>query len=297
LQRPQVPEYRDFTSLLERAVERLQRAAEERGGYIARIDSASKPVVVVGDIHGDYYSFSVALKLAEEAGALESGVIVFLGDYVDRGPPEGQVAVVAEIASLIDSLGPERVVALRGNHEPPEGLEPFPHDYGDALASVYGESRANEAYALSRRLFDSMPHAAIAEGKAVFLHGGLPVSGFELGVEGYLAANREPWSNFVEILWNDPTDEPIKYVDSPRGIGYLFGREITEKALQVIGAKRVVRGHEAAEEGYKVNHDGLVLTLFSRLGPPYYNAAAAALACPSLEDLASNPLSCIRRWR
>ena len=37
----------------------------------------------------------------------------------------------------------------------------------------------------------------------------------------------------------------------------------------------IVRGHEPAYSGYKWNHDGRVLTLFSRIGPPYMNPARA----------------------
>jgi protein phosphatase len=39
----------------------------------------------------------------------------------------------------------------------------------------------------------------------------------------------------------------------------------------------LIRGHEPSEEGYKINHNGKVLTLFSRKGEPYFNAQAAYL--------------------
>ena len=40
------------------------------------------------------------------------------------------------------------------------------------------------------------------------------------------------------------------------------------------------RGHEPVGEGFKINHDGKVLTLFSRKGPPYFNKHAAYLDFP-----------------
>jgi protein phosphatase len=39
----------------------------------------------------------------------------------------------------------------------------------------------------------------------------------------------------------------------------------------------LIRGHEPSAEGYKNNHHGKVLTLFSRKGEPYYNTQAAYL--------------------
>jgi protein phosphatase len=39
----------------------------------------------------------------------------------------------------------------------------------------------------------------------------------------------------------------------------------------------LIRGHEPAELGYKINHAGKVLTLFSRKGEPYFNSRGAFL--------------------
>jgi protein phosphatase len=42
----------------------------------------------------------------------------------------------------------------------------------------------------------------------------------------------------------------------------------------------LIRGHEPCPEGFKINHDGKVLTLFSRKGSPYFNKYAAYLDTP-----------------
>jgi protein phosphatase len=67
---------------------------------------------------------------------------------------------------------------------------------------------------------------------------------------------------------------------SPRGIGKLFGKKVTEEVLRRLQVKILIRGHEANNEGFKINHDGKVLTLFSRKGAPYYNRFGAYLQMP-----------------
>lgn len=67
---------------------------------------------VIGDLHGDLLALRA---LWTQLPALDaSDRVVFLGDYVDRGPDSaGVIAFVRELASR----GPAAVVALRGNHE------------------------------------------------------------------------------------------------------------------------------------------------------------------------------------
>jgi protein phosphatase len=67
---------------------------------------------------------------------------------------------------------------------------------------------------------------------------------------------------------------------SPRGAGKFFGKSVTETILKKIGVKVLIRGHEQCENGFKLNHDGKVLTLFSRKGTPYFNAYGAYLQLP-----------------
>jgi len=66
----------------------------------------------IGDIHGDLQALDTLLA---RLPALDTDdTLVFLGDYVDRGPDSA--GVVARLRALATSC-PARVVALRGNHE------------------------------------------------------------------------------------------------------------------------------------------------------------------------------------
>lgn len=66
----------------------------------------------IGDIHGDTQQLFKLLSCFPELD--EEDTLVFLGDYVDRGPNSARV--VDYVRTLGDHI-PARVVALRGNHE------------------------------------------------------------------------------------------------------------------------------------------------------------------------------------
>lgn len=66
----------------------------------------------IGDVHGD---LDALRTLLHRLPAMDrSDTIVFLGDYVDRGPHSAEVV---ELVRALGGLTPARVVALRGNHE------------------------------------------------------------------------------------------------------------------------------------------------------------------------------------
>jgi serine/threonine protein phosphatase 1 len=66
----------------------------------------------VGDIHGDLDALERVFSAMPELEADDT--VVFVGDYVDRGPKSAQV--IAFIRKL-SKKGPAKVIALRGNHE------------------------------------------------------------------------------------------------------------------------------------------------------------------------------------
>lgn len=67
---------------------------------------------VIGDIHGDVAALESVLSQLQPLG--EEDTVVFLGDYVDRGPhPRG---VVERVRRFVEE-SPTHTVTLRGNHE------------------------------------------------------------------------------------------------------------------------------------------------------------------------------------
>lgn len=95
---------------------------------------------VFGDIHGDSDALETVLARLPALGADDT--LVFLGDYLDRGPHS---AAVVERVRTLPSRTAARVVALRGNHEDgwlraidqgwPEFVMPLPNGCLDTLRS------------------------------------------------------------------------------------------------------------------------------------------------------------------
>jgi protein phosphatase len=265
--------------------------AEVKGGVVLLKGCENKPLIVIGDIHGDVDTLRRIREMFLDSRG-KSSLIIFLGDYVDRGSPEGQVETIVEMHSIASEFK-GNVVFMRGNHEPPPGLEPHPHDYPKALMSIYGSSSGLRLYEASRRLFESLFHAVVVKGAVLAVHGGPPTIGFTNDVFEYLAWDRSGEA-FIEILWNDPYETDVERLPNPRGLGSLWGRPVTRRALSATGTKAIVRAHEPALYGFKFNHGRKVITIFSRKGAPYGNISAAVAVCERARDLAFHPEVCIK---
>jgi diadenosine tetraphosphatase ApaH/serine/threonine PP2A family protein phosphatase len=270
----------EFTRLVEEAAQLL---AKEDGlvgsfnvlGRLVKIKPLGE-AIIVGDLHGDLESL---IHILEETNILQKmnqkkkAVLIFLGDYGDRG---SHSAEVYHVVLKLKLLFPQHVILMRGNHEGPEDLLASPHDLPMQFHAKFGEKWGN-AYSKIRELFEHLYNAVLVEKRYLIIHGGLPPQAKTIEDLAY-AHNKHPKQGLLEdMLWSDP-NEAIKGVyESPRGAGKLFGENITNEVLRRFNVKILIRGHEPSGDGFKVNHTGKVLTLFSRKGPPYFNAQGAYL--------------------
>ena len=244
-----------------------------------------KPVgeaLIVGDLHGDLESLVDILKGSGFQEKLEENTdacLIFLGDYGDRGAYSAETYYTVLKLKI---LHPEQVLLLRGNHElfwaqdGSEEIGPSPHDLPIQFQARFGEGWT-EAYARVRGLFKCLYTAVLVEERYLLVHGGLPSQA--AAIEDFAFAQSACQENsFLEnLLWSDPDEMEGETYPSPRGAGKLFGKTVTNRVLEKLGVKILVRGHEPCEEGYKIDHGGKVLTLFSRKGPPYFNSYGAYL--------------------
>jgi serine/threonine-protein phosphatase 2B catalytic subunit len=73
-----------------------------------------EPVVIVGDIHGQFYDLIHMFEKVVDQRMLPKTNILFLGDYVDRGSYSIEVCIFLFALKI---AFPKEVTMLRGNHE------------------------------------------------------------------------------------------------------------------------------------------------------------------------------------
>ena len=110
----------------------------------------------IGDIHGCADMLDALLDKIEAHAAGRERRLVFVGDYIDRGPDSARVV---ETLKKLQYREPDNVVCLMGNHEDmllkafsePGGMELWLHNGGFDTLSSFGVERAGD---ISRDVLD-----------------------------------------------------------------------------------------------------------------------------------------------
>ncbi|XP_004304496.1 PREDICTED: serine/threonine-protein phosphatase 5 isoform X2 [Fragaria vesca subsp. vesca] len=213
-----------------------------------------KHFTVCGDVHGQFYDL---LNIFELNGLpSEENPYLFNGDFVDRGSFSLEVILTL---FAFKCMSPSAIYLARGNHE------------SKSMNRIYGfegevQSKLSEKFVgLFAEVFCCLPLAHVINGKVFVVHGGLfSVDGVKLS--DIRAINRfcEPPEEglMCELLWSDPQPAPGRG-PSKRGVGLSFGGDVTKRFLQDNNLDLVVRSHEVKDEGYEIEHDGKLITVFS----------------------------------
>jgi len=234
---------------MERMEAKLRKSVEinisiqGRGGNLVE-RSRDLPLLVLGDLHGETDSLDLILDRFREV----EKVILFLGDYVDRGKDSlGLLSVLFEL----QARNPEGVILLRGNHE--DWRMNLRYGFARELQQKGGE----DLYPFLLKWYESLPLVARI-GEVLALHGGIPFPIPENLEE--LRNIQFPEEGAMHILWSDPEDD----IYCPRGAGTRsFNDRELEEFLELVGCELMLRGHQyCPEEGYKINF-GKCITLFS----------------------------------
>jgi len=199
--------------------------------------------IAIGDIHGDLEHLEALLG---QLPTLDAGdTIVFIGDYLDRGPQSA--AVVERIRVGLPKTTPAKIVALRGNHEDAwsrvlsQGFAEFVLPTGNGclatLRSYTGGAAPEKGEVPTREEFVSMFKGAFfppdvvewlaqrpvfhEDEHAIYVHAGLPK------VDGRFAHPSE-LPDPKPLLWQRSTEFFTEYA----GKRVVFGHTSTEQLPQ-----------------------------------------------------------------
>ena len=201
----------------------------------------------LGDTHGD---FSVTLHAFKHLFPVTESIhtkfdkLVFLGDFIDRGPYS--IENVNFLMSM-KALFPDRVVLIRGNHETREINIRF--DFYENVLRRYG-MKIFDRY---NQIFAKLPLAIITWNKIFAVHGGLPENLQKLSDLNGLDDEVNPEDRITfQILWNDPVEKDGWFFKNFRGkYSKKFGRAAFEHFMKKNEIKLVLRAHELQKKGFK----------------------------------------------
>ncbi|KAK7206203.1 Metallo-dependent phosphatase-like protein [Myxozyma melibiosi] len=211
---------------------------------------------VCGDTHGQFYDLLELFRFNGEP--TEKHSYLFNGDFVDRG------SWSTEVALLLFSykwLYPSKFFLNRGNHE------------ADEMNKVYGfegECKAKyseKIFKVFSEAFSTIPLATLIGNNYFVLHGGL-FSDDRITLDDVRKFNRfsqkQPGQSglMMEMLWTDPQTQPGRG-PSKRGVGLQFGPDVTRRFCDANKLMAVIRSHEVRMNGYEIEHDGRLITVFS----------------------------------
>ena len=233
-------------------------------------------IIVVGDLHGDATALAQVIRLFNPA----SDLVIFIGDYADRG--DAGVEVIERILPMLIRY-PDRVVALQGNHEV------FSARSDPQFGPCHLVDEAIEKWGSWEIFFEAvfkpfvgrLRLAAIIPGEILFVHGGVSGRIEDCG------SLMDPSTQLVEdVLHSDCT---VQHTDeqhnSRRGKGVRFGSQVTAAVCERLDVKRIIRGHQHGLGGQHpgVMHDTRLVTVIT--GKAY--AKKPYVLCLSPKDTTS----------
>jgi len=219
----------------------------------SNVQPVEAPVIVCGDIHGQFYDLKNIFKKGGQVGEKK---YLFLGDYVDRGYNSVETL---EYLLCLKLKYPGHLVLLRGNHESRQIC--FTYGFYEEITKKYGNANPWKYF---NDVFDFLPIAAIIEGKIFCVHGGLSPKICYIDQIRLLNRLQEiPHEGaFCDMMWSDPDDVEYWQV-SPRGAGFYFGNKVVDEFNQLNDIQLVCRAHQLVNEGYKYWFDNKLLTVWS----------------------------------
>lgn len=205
-------------------------------------------VAVVGDIHGQLIDLSTILRRVGYPS--DKNILVFNGDFVDRGPHGPEVLWVLFALKL---AWPLFVILHRGNHE--EARINRVYQFEQQIRAKYDAT----LFTKIGTVFTHLPIGSLLQNSCLVIHGGLPRD--SLTLEEIRSINRHqevprpedcttPDLKILEaLLWSDPVEDVETFKESTRGAGIFWGRSLTKQFLTTNGLELLVRSHQLCPAG------------------------------------------------
>lgn len=234
---------------LKQACDRVKEILMEE----SNVQPVHSPVIVCGDVHGQFYDL---MELFKQGGEIPAKNYVFMGDFVDRGHHSVETW---QLLLCYKARYPECITLIRGNHESRQVTQVY--GFYDECYRKYGSANA---WKYCVEVFDYLALAAVIDGKVFCVHGGLSPDITTLDQIRLIERNQEiPHEGpFCDLMWSDPEDIDT-WSPNQRGAGYLFGAKVTAQFNQINGLELICRAHQLVQEGFKYMFDAKLVTVWS----------------------------------
>ncbi|OHT01770.1 Serine/threonine-protein phosphatase PP2A catalytic subunit [Tritrichomonas foetus] len=210
------------------------------------------PQYIVGDLHGSLHDLLRILKIADPF----SNNFLFLGDYVDRGQFSTEVITIL----LALKCQKAKITLIRGNHEFEEVCSIY--GFKNEILHLFGSEALFHKYL---KVFSYLPIAATIDNISFCVHGGISQHLHNINalktVQRPLTDSSMPLIH--DIMWSDPSSVFSMYSESTRGDCYTFGYEAVRKFSSETNFHLIIRAHQYVEDGFKIELDNTVITIFS----------------------------------
>lgn len=201
-----------------------------------------RKVIFVGDTHGDLEASQKVIKDYLKEG----NIIVFLGDYVDRGQKSKENL---DFLLEVKAKKPNQIYLLQGNHEGHRILKFSPAEFWESLDETDYEKYSS--------IVKKFPLAVVTD-DIIALHGVLP-DVKSLAEINKIKLGSEEWR---QITWGDFEDEKGDYLGIDPFTGRpQFGRDYFFKTMDRFNKKVLIRSHQPTSPLFMF--DNRCLTIFT----------------------------------
>ncbi|CAD8078250.1 unnamed protein product [Paramecium sonneborni] len=214
---------------------------------------ATTPIIVCGDIHGQFFDL---LELFKQGGQIPEKRYIFNGNYVDKGYHSVETF---QYLLCLKIKYPKQIILLKGNHESRQ-MSQF-YGFYDEVKRKFGNAYP---WQYCCEVFEYLPLCALVDQKVFSVHGGLSPQIKRIDdIRTIDRRNEKLYEGpMCDLLWSDP-DCIEGWVESNRGAGYCFGKSVVDEFNYRNDLILISRSHQFILEGYRYEFQKKLVTVWS----------------------------------